>query len=77
MIKKNETPFQNTQNNSGSVEQHRLKCSIGAYVGSMNDHNATKSGNNFPSNGGMMDRQWLHVSNSVRILQSIPFSNNN
>lgn len=35
----------------------------------MNDNNAAKGGNNFPSNGGIMDvdRQWLHVTNSVCI----------
>lgn len=63
--------FQNTQNNSISVEQHRLKCSIGPNV-NLNASNNTvadipKSSNIFLNNGGVIDsdRQWLHVTNSV------------
>lgn len=68
---------QNTHNNSLSVEHHRLKCSIGPNVTSMVSNTSaitdtiSKVNSNFSSNGGMVmdvDRQWLHVSNSVIFL---------
>lgn len=63
---------QNTQNNSVSVEQHRLKCSIGSNVNLIASNSGvggdlTKTSNMFLNNGDVIDtdRQWLHFSNSV------------
>ncbi|XP_031618036.1 motile sperm domain-containing protein 2-like [Contarinia nasturtii] len=63
--------WKNTQNNSLSVEQHRLKCSLGPNV-NLNASNTivgdmSKNSSMFLNNGGVIDtdRQWLHVSNSV------------
>lgn len=60
--------LQNTQNNSVSVEQHRLKCSIGANV-NLNASNPiagdTSKNSTMLLNAIDLDRQWLHVSNTV------------
>lgn len=55
------------------MEQHRLKCSIASNVSLANSNSGLtdvpKNINMYPSNGGIImdsDRQWLHVSNSVR-----------
>lgn len=70
--------FQNTQNNS--VEQHRLKCSIGLNVNLSGNSNIvadiSKNSNNLNNGGAVdIDRQWIHVSNSVRQNRSYQLMN--